>query len=114
MHRDQGRAGRVSHVAGVERREGVSGHHILENIPNDTPLWPVRVVSSMTGVGGRILRDWEKSYGLIVPARSKGGHRLYSVNDIKRIKRIKAYRDQGVALQALRTLVNGAKPRGKR
>ena len=89
-------------------------HHLLENIPNDTPLWPVRVVSSMTGVAGRILRDWERSYGLILPARSTGGHRLYSVNDIERIKRIKAYRDQGVALQAIRNLVNGAKQRSKR
>jgi DNA-binding transcriptional MerR regulator len=47
-------------------------------------------VVKLTGVNDRTLRSWELKYSLIKPARSPGGHRLYSENDIKTILEVKA------------------------
>lgn len=56
----------------------------------DLPLYPIRTVANITGVNDRTLRFWESKYSLIKPARSPGGHRLYSENDIKTILEVKA------------------------
>lgn len=56
----------------------------------DLPLYPTRTVAKLTGVNDCTLRSWESKYRLIKPARSPGGHRLYSENDIKAILEVKA------------------------
>lgn len=53
------------------------------------PLYPIRTVARLTGINDRTLRSWESKYGLVKPARTRGGHRLYSENDIKIIREIK-------------------------
>lgn len=55
----------------------------------DLPLYPIRTVARLTGINDRTLRSWESKYGLVKPARTRGGHRLYSENDIKVIREIK-------------------------
>lgn len=47
-------------------------------------LFPIREVSRLTGVNPVTLRAWERRYGLIQPARTESGHRLYSMTDIER------------------------------
>jgi MerR family transcriptional regulator, light-induced transcriptional regulator len=53
------------------------------------PVYPIRTVSRLTGVSEGSLRAWEARYGLIKPARTQGGHRLYSDNDVGRVNEIK-------------------------
>jgi hypothetical protein len=53
------------------------------------PVYPIRTVSKITGVGEGTLRAWEVRYGLIAPARTPGGHRIFSENDINVVLRIK-------------------------
>lgn len=55
----------------------------------DLPLYPIRTVAKLTGVNDRTLRSWESKYSLIKPARSPGGHRLYSENDVKTVLEVK-------------------------
>ena len=43
---------------------------------------PIQVVSRRTGMTADRLRAWEKRYGVVEPARSDGGRRLYSDEDI--------------------------------
>lgn len=40
----------------------------------------------MTGVPVATLRTWEERYGVIVPGRSRGGHRLYSRDDVEQLR----------------------------
>lgn len=40
--------------------------------------------------------------GLIAPQRTQGGHRLYSTIDLERVRRIKAWQEQGLALHDVR------------
>lgn len=53
------------------------------------PVYPIRTVARLSGISEGTLRAWEARYGLIKPARTKGGHRLFSKNDINRINEIK-------------------------
>jgi MerR family transcriptional regulator, light-induced transcriptional regulator len=50
-----------------------------------------------TGTSPELLRAWERRYGLLRPARSQGGYRLYTAADEARIRRMRAYLARGVA-----------------
>lgn len=65
-------------------------------------LFPIRTVSSLTGVNSVTLRAWERRYGLIQPKRTAKGHRLYSREDIDLINRVLALLDKGVSIGQVR------------
>ncbi len=50
-----------------------------------TPVFPVRIVLKRTGLSAELLRAWERRYGVVAPARTKGGQRLYSESDVGRL-----------------------------
>jgi methanogenic corrinoid protein MtbC1 len=54
--------------------------------PSKTPTYNLKVVLRETGIKPDTLRAWERRYGLPMPERSSGGHRLYSQYDIETIK----------------------------
>jgi len=56
--------------------------------PKTQNLFPIRTVSSLTGVNSITLRAWEKRYGLITPVRTAKGHRLYTQANIDMINEI--------------------------
>ena len=61
-------------------------------------MYNISAVSSLTRVNAITLRAWERRYGLIRPARTPKGHRLYSEQDISTIKQVVKLLDQGIAL----------------
>jgi MerR family transcriptional regulator, light-induced transcriptional regulator len=54
-------------------------------------------LSRRVGVSPELLRAWEGRYGLLQPTRSAGGFRLYSEADEDRIRRMRAYQDEGLS-----------------
>lgn len=60
-------------------------------MPEDSEIgvYSINAVAEATGVPATALRYWEKTYGLIRPKRTEGGHRLYSQDDVERIKWLK-------------------------
>ena len=64
-------------------------------------LFPIREVSRLTGVNPVTLRAWERRYGLIVPTRTESGHRLYSMQDIERVRSILNWIERGVAVSKI-------------
>nr|WP_296751803.1 MerR family transcriptional regulator [Thioalkalivibrio sp.] len=67
-------------------------------IPPTDGFFPIRHVCAETGINPVTLRAWERRYGLIRPLRTPKGHRLYSSDDIARIRRILSLLDEGVAV----------------
>ena len=61
------------------------------------PLLRIGELSRRVGVSDHVLRAWETRYGLLQPARSTGGYRLYSEADEIRIRRMQAYLDKGLS-----------------
>lgn len=54
-------------------------------------------LSRRVGVRPDLLRAWERRYAIVTPARSPAGYRLYSAGDERRIRRMKALVDEGLA-----------------
>src|SRR5512135_1445287 len=63
-----------------------------------TPAFNLKVVLKETGLGADTLRAWERRYGLPVPQRTQGGHRLYSQRDIETIKWLMARQAEGLSI----------------
>ena len=58
----------------------------------DEPLFAIGIVARRVGVHQQTLRNYER-WGLVVPNRSGGGTRYYSVRDIERIEMIREWID---------------------
>ena len=75
------------------------------NDDSQVGIYTINVVSETTGIPPSTLRAWEKTYGLVVPARTQGGHRLYSQDDIERLRWLKAKIDEGLHAGAAHRLL---------
>jgi methanogenic corrinoid protein MtbC1 len=63
-----------------------------------TPAFNLKVVLKETGIAADTLRAWERRYGLPMPQRSAGGHRLYSQRDIETIKWLMKRQTEGLSI----------------
>jgi DNA-binding transcriptional MerR regulator len=78
-----------------------------------SPLLRIGELSKRTGVSVELLRAWERRYGLLRPARSSGGLRLYAPADVERVRLMQQHLAEGLAAAeaaaaASRTDVNDA------
>lgn len=70
----------------------------------DVPIYRIQAVSALTGIPARRIRSWETHYELLRPARTKGGHRLYSVREVERLRDIRRLvAEEGLSLQAVKS-----------
>ena len=54
-------------------------------------------LSKRSGVSPELLRAWERRYGLLRPTRSAGGLRLYSPDDVERVRAMRRNLADGLA-----------------
>jgi DNA-binding transcriptional MerR regulator len=59
----------------------------------------------MLGVDTSTLRAWEERYGVVVPARSSGGQRVYSRNELEQLRFVVDQLDGGVTPAAAHRLL---------
>lgn len=57
--------------------------------PQALPRHPIRVVSARTGLPQDVIRAWERRYGVVAPPRGGTGRRLYTDEDIERLRLLK-------------------------
>ncbi|UCG73325.1 MAG: MerR family transcriptional regulator [Chromatiales bacterium] len=69
-----------------------------------TGSYSIRAVARLTGLAAHTLRLWEERYGALEVARSPGGHRVYSADNVARLARLKRLVDQGHRISALASL----------
>lgn len=71
----------------------------------DTPKYVISVASEILGIHPQTLRQYER-LGLVIPARLDGKNRLYSENDIDKLKFITSLtRDMGVNLAGVEIII---------
>jgi methanogenic corrinoid protein MtbC1 len=63
-----------------------------------TPAYNLKVVLKETGIAADTLRAWERRYGLPMPQRSPGGHRLYSQRDIETVRWLMKRQAEGLSI----------------
>jgi DNA-binding transcriptional MerR regulator len=66
-------------------------------VVNSRPVYSIGAVAQMLGIPPATLRTWEERYGLPVPQRSPGGHRVYSRDQVDQLRFVKAQLAQGMA-----------------
>lgn len=80
-----------------ENQNGLTG--------TDEPIYNIGVVSRMTGIPVATLRVWERRYHFPSAGRTAGGHRLYSEQELARLRWVKSTIDEGMQTsQAIRAL----------
>lgn len=87
---------------------------------DDTPIYTIKTVVQETGIPPATLRAWERRYGVLSPARSQGGYRLYAERDIAILRWLKRQLDAGVSISRAVALLEmrheegreGPRPRG--
>ena len=76
-----------------------------------SPAYNLKVVLQLTGIKPDTLRAWERRYGLPMPQRTGGGHRLYSQHDIEMIKWLMQRQEEGMrinrAVELWRNIASG-------
>jgi MerR family transcriptional regulator/heat shock protein HspR len=72
--------------------------------PGHKGVYPISVVSELTGVEPHLLRAWEKA-GLLNPGRSVGGTRRYSSDDLVRLRHIRALAGEGLNVPGIRAVL---------
>src|SRR5512133_4178310 len=60
-------------------------------------MYSIGAVAQMLGIPPATLRTWEERYGLLVPERSPGGHRVYSRDQVEQLRFVKAQLDSGMS-----------------
>ncbi|TRY18188.1 MerR family transcriptional regulator [Tessaracoccus rhinocerotis] len=61
-----------------------------------TAVYTVKQVATLTGVTEPTLRAWERRYGVVEPARSSGGYRLYDETQVALLREMAALVSNGV------------------
>lgn len=64
----------------------------------------VKQVAKMLGISPSAIRSWEDE-GLVTPARSKSGYRVYAIADVRRLTRIRDLREQGLNAPGIRRIL---------
>jgi len=75
---------------------------------NATPALRIGDVARLSGVRAATLHKWQARYGLLDPARTPGGHRLYSHDDVERVRAVVALVRAGWAVSAAAGATAGA------
>jgi MerR family transcriptional regulator/heat shock protein HspR len=82
----------------------VHGFGSLPGRPEDG-LYPISVVTELTGIGAHTLRGYERA-GLLRPARTDGGMRRYSAHDLAVVTRAAELTGEGINLAGVRRILS--------
>jgi methanogenic corrinoid protein MtbC1 len=64
----------------------------------------MRLVARMTGLNPHVIRVWERRYGAITPARTSTNRRLYSPEDVERLRCLRRVTEAGHQIGRVATL----------
>ena len=69
-------------------------------------FFTISAVEKLTGVNKITIRAWETRHGFITPKRTETGRRLYTQDDIDRIKLAVQLKEQGVAISRVKGVID--------
>lgn len=58
----------------------------MTSLKDDSAQYLISTVSKRSGVKSDLVRAWERRYQAVIPSRTAGGHRVYTDQDIARLK----------------------------
>lgn len=70
----------------------------------DSPLFAITVAADLAGMHPQTLRQYDR-LGLVVPGRTRGGSRRYSMHNIEQLREVAQLSSEGVSLPAIARLL---------
>lgn len=67
--------------------------------------YAIREIADLTGIKPVTLRAWQRRYNLVQPLRTDKGHRLYTADDLEKIKTIQSWLNKGVSIGKVKSLL---------
>ncbi|WP_454111743.1 heat shock protein transcriptional repressor HspR [Microbacterium aurum] len=75
-----------------------------QDIDEEAPIFAIAVAAELSGMHPQTLRQYDR-LGLVVPARTQGGSRRYSLRHVKQLREVAALSAEGVSLPAISRLI---------
>jgi len=74
-------------------------------MPTHNPaIYPIRLVSELTGLRSDTIRAWERRYNAIQPQRTAGNTRKFSDDDVRRLTLLRQLTDFGLSIGTVASL----------
>jgi MerR family transcriptional regulator/heat shock protein HspR len=73
-------------------------------IDEDAPIFAIATAAELAGMHPQTLRQYDR-LGLVVPARTKGGSRRYSVHDVALLREVGRLSADGMSLPAIARII---------
>ncbi|OJU42528.1 MAG: transcriptional regulator [Microbacterium sp. 69-10] len=71
----------------------------------ESPVFAIAVAAELAGMHPQTLRQYDR-IGLVVPGRSRGGSRRYSMRDIEQLREVAQLSSEGMSLPAIARLLD--------
>lgn len=75
-----------------------------DDVDEESPIFAIAVAAELSGMHPQTLRQYDR-LGLVVPARTQGGSRRYSLRHVKQLREVAALSAEGMSLPAISRLV---------
>jgi len=75
-----------------------------DEVDEDAPLFAIAVAAELSGMHPQTLRQYDR-LGLVVPARTQGGSRRYSVRHVEQLREVARLSADGMSLPAIARIV---------
>lgn len=76
-----------------------------DDIEQDSPILTITVAAELAGMHAQTLRQYDR-LGLVIPARSAGGSRRYSLRDVSQLREVARLSSDGMSLSAIARIVD--------
>lgn len=71
---------------------------------SDAPVYAISIAAELAGLHPQTLRQYDRA-GLVVPTRVAGRNRLYSGQDISRLREVAQLSAEGLSLEGIRRVL---------
>jgi len=75
-----------------------------EQPDEEAPIFAIAVAAELAGMHPQTLRQYDR-LGLVVPGRTQGGSRRYSLRHVKQLREVAAMSAEGMSLPAISRLI---------
>lgn len=76
-----------------------------DDIDDEAPIFAIAVAAELSGMHPQTLRQYDR-LGLVVPGRTPGGSRRYSLRNVQQLREIQSLSGDGVSLTAISRILS--------
>lgn len=83
----------------------MSTHSVGDQIPDDAAVYVISVAADLAGLHPQTLRQYDR-LGIVSPSRAGGKYRLYSMRDVRRLRRVQTLTAEGMNLVGIKRVLD--------